>query len=147
MQSLLKMMDTWKGEGGGGTGPEPTARLSSLPRKTSRLTLRDSAPSLPRTSAHSPTTGKGAASRPQGEDGSLVDQAQMSGGRQIHQSHQGGEEMTRVSSEQPGLIQKEEYGAEDWVWVTPEPPRSGVLGGWKVHASVINSPMCHGGFY
>ena len=140
-------MDACKGEGGGGTGPEPTARLSCLPRKTSGLTLRDSAPSLPRTSAHSPTTGKGAAGRHQGEDGSLVDQAQMSGGRQSHQSQQGGEEMTRVSREHPGLVLKEEYDAGDWVWVTPEPPRSGVLGGWKVHASVINNPMCHGSFY
>ena len=146
MQSLLKMMDSCKRKGGRGT-LEATVGLSCLPRINSHLTLRDSAPSPTRTSTHRPTTGQGGASRHQDEDGSLLAQAQVSGGRQIHQSHQGGEEMTRVSSEQPGLIQKEEYGAEDWVWVTPEPPRSGVLGGWKVHASVINSPMCHGGFY
>lgn len=48
--------------------------------------------------------------------------------------------MTRVSREHPGLVLKEEYGAGDWVWVTPEPPRSGVLGGWKVHASVSKQP-------
>ena len=76
-----------------GTGSEPTARLSCLPRITSPLTLRDSAPSPARTSAHRPTTGEGAAIRQQEEDGSLTAQAQVSGGRQSHWPHQGGEEM------------------------------------------------------
>ena len=107
MQSSLKMMDACKGEGGGGT-PETTVGPSCLPRINSHLTLRDSAPSSTRTSTHRPTTGEGVANRHQGEDGSLVAQAQVSGGRQSHQARQGGEEMTRVSREQPGLVLKEE---------------------------------------
>lgn len=54
--------------------------------------------------------------------------------------------MTRVSREHPGLVLMEEYHGAEIVWVTPEPPWSGVLGGWKVHASVVNNPMCHGSF-
>ena len=131
MQSSLKMMDACKGEGGGGT-PETTVGPSCLPRINSHLTLRDSAPSPARTSAHRPTTGQGAASRHQGEDGSLTAQTQVSGGRQSHQPCQGGEKMTRVSRAQRGLVLREEQGAGAWVWVTPlapEPLLSGVLGG------------------
>ena len=144
MQSLLKITRIWK-DRAGETGSESTARLSHLPRITSHLTLRDSAPSPARTSAHRPTTGQGAASRHQGEDGSLTAQTQVSGGRQSHQPCQGGEKMTRVSRAQPGLVLREEQGAGAWVWVTPlapEPLLSGVLGGLNMHARVVNKPMC-----
>ena len=105
---MSKMMEPWEGVGGGGTTPEPTAGLSCLPSNTTCYTLRDSAPSPARNSAHRPTNGEKAAIRDQGEDGSLIAQAQVSGGRQSHQARQGGEEMTRVSREQPGLVLKEE---------------------------------------
>ena len=71
---------------------------------TSRLTLRDSAPPPAGTSAHRPTTGEGAASRHQGEDGSITGQTQASGVRQSHQPSKEGEEMARVSRAQPGLV-------------------------------------------
>ena len=50
-----------------GTGSEPTARLSCLPRIISPLTLRDSAPSPVRTSAHRPTIGGGLPSGTRGK--------------------------------------------------------------------------------
>jgi len=114
------MMESWKG--GGGTGYEPISRLSFLPRITSCLTLRDSAPSPARTSDHRPTTGEGVASRHQGEDGSLTAETHAPGGRQSHQPSQEGEEMARVSRAQPGLVLREEQGAGVWVWVTSPAP-------------------------
>jgi len=72
-------MEPWEGVGGGGTTPEPAAGLSCLPSITTCYTLRDSAPSPARNSAHRPTNGEEAAIRDQGEDGSLIAQAQVSG--------------------------------------------------------------------
>ena len=146
----LKVTEAWEEVGEGGTGTEPTAWLSCLPRITSHLTLRDSAPSPARTSAHKFTTGEGAAIRHQGEDGSIIAQAQASGGRKSHQPHQEGEEMTRVSRAQSRLVLREEQDAEVWVWVTyfaPEPLLSGVLGAQNVHAGVVNNPLCPVNFY
>ena len=137
-------MEPWEGGGGGGTTPEPTAGLSCLPSITTCYTLRDSAPSPARNSAHRPTNGEEAAIRDQGEDGSLIAQAQASGWR-LATSHpgRGGDNKSHQGTAGVGP----EGGARCWslglghtscTWASFVRCAE-----WtNVHAGVVNKPMC-----
>ena len=122
-------MELWEGIGGEKTGPEPTARLSCLPRITSPSGIQPHPQQEPL-----PTDPPLEGGCHQAPGGRWLPNSPGTGVRMetSHQPPQEEEEIIRVIKAQLGWVLREEQGAGAWVWVTPpapEPLLSGVLGG------------------